>query len=477
MLRLRMGATLAGLAVGGLLQGCISPLNQLESDVQVERSIRAQWRVPDRPPQEVRASSLDVPNAPLVLTPESPLADYLRYAFEHSPDLDAAFYRWRAALERVEQVKSLPDPRLAYGFFANEVQTRTGPQQHRVSLAQTFPWFGKLDLKGDVAAEAANVEFQRFQGAILQLAWRVKQAYYELYYLRGAVDLTRENVQLLAQFEQIARAKYRVAAASHPDVIRVQVELGKLEDRLRQLEDLRRPLSAQLNAALNRPSDAPVPWPDSIDGPTDALDDDALRSSLRERNPQLEALLHEVEQHRHASALAHKAGLPDITLSVDYLVTDEALDRSIGGSGDDPVIAGVSLNLPLWADKYEAGVREAIKRRLAAASQRSEQENRLLAELERAMYDYRDARRKITLYRDTLIPRQTEALTTAIRSYETASMSFLDLLDLERVLLELQLSQRRADANAAIALAKIEMFIGGRIEQTTNDADNPEDGS
>ncbi len=477
MLRLRMGAALAGLAVGGLLQGCISPLNQLESDVQVERSIRAQWHVADLPRHDMQASSLDLPNAELILTPDSPLAEYLRYAFERSPDLDAAFFRWRAALERVPQVKSLPDPRLAYGFFATEVQTRTGPQQHRVSLAQTFPWFGKLDLKGDVAAEAANVEFQRFQATALELAWRVKQAYYELYYLRGAVDLTRENVQLLAQFEQIARARYRVAAASHPDVIRVQVELGKLEDRLRQLEDLRRPLSAQLNAALNRPGDAPVPWPDSIDTPTAALDDDALRSSLREHNPQLEALLREVEQHRHASALAHKAGLPDITLSVDYLVTDEALNRSIGGSGDDPVIAGVSLNLPVWADKYEAGVREAIKRRLAAASQRSEQENRLLAELERAMYDYRDAQRKITLYRDSLIPRQTEALTTAIRSYETASMSFLDLLDLERVLLELQLSQRRADANAAIALAKIEMFVGGRIEQPTNDAGNPEDGS
>jgi len=477
MLRLRMGAALAGSTVAGLLQGCISPLNQLESDVQVERSIRARWIVPDQPPQSVRGLSLDEPIADLVVTPDSPLEDYLRYAFEHSPDLDAAFYRWRAALERVPQVKSLPDPRLAYGFFATEVQTRVGPQQHRVSVGQTFPWFGKLDLKGDVAAEAANVEFQRFQGAILQLAWRVKQAYYELYYLRGAVDLTRENVQLLAQFEQIARAKYRVAAASHPDVIRVQVELGKLEDRLQQLEDLRRPLSARLNAALNRPADAPVPWPDSIDSPTAALDDDALRSSLRKHNPQLEALLHEVEQHRHASALAHKAGLPDVTLSIDYLVTGEAVNPSIGGSGDDPIIAGVSINLPVWADKYEAGVREAINRRLASASQRSEQENRLLAELELAMYDYRDSQRKITLYRDTLIPRQTEALTTAIRSYETASMSFLDLLDLERVLLELQLSQRRADANAAIALAKIEMFVGGRIEQSTNDVDNPEDGS
>ena len=477
MLRLCMGAALVGLVGAGLLQGCISPLDQLESDVQVERSIRAQWRVPDRPPQNASALTPDMATAALNLEPDSPLSDYLRYAFEHSPDLDAAFFRWRAALERVPQVKSLPDPRLAYGFFATEVQTRVGPQQHRVSLAQTFPWFGKLDLKGDVAAEAANVEFQRFQGAILQLAWRVKQAYYELYYLRGAVDLTRENVQLLAQFEQIARAKYRVAAASHPDVIRVQVELGKLEDRLRQLEDLRRPLSAQLNAALNRPSDAPVPWPDSINTPRAALDDDALRSSLRTHNPQLEALLHEIEQHRRASALAHKAGLPDITLSIDYLVTGEAINPSIAGSGDDPVIAGVSLNLPVWADKYEAGVREAIKRRLAAASQRSEQENRLLAELELAMYDYRDSQRKIALYRDTLIPRQTEALTTAIRSYETASMSFLDLLDLERVLLELQLSQRRADANAAIALAKIEMFVGGRIGQPTDDVDNPEDGS
>ena len=59
MLRLRMGTALTSLTVAGLLQGCISPLNQLESDVQVERSIRAHWRVPDRSPQNVLASSLD----------------------------------------------------------------------------------------------------------------------------------------------------------------------------------------------------------------------------------------------------------------------------------------------------------------------------------------------------------------------------------------------------------------------------------
>ena len=136
--------------------------------------------------------------------------------------------------------------------------------------------------------------------------------------------------------------------------------------------------------------------------------------------------------------------------------------------GDYSFITAISITLPIWNDKYEAEVRQAINRRLAAASQKSNQKNLLLAELERAMYDYRDARRKITLYNEILIPKARESLTSTLRSYETAKSSFLDLLDTERELLEFELIQRRAQSDAAIALAKIEMFIAGPVDGSAN---------
>jgi len=102
-------------------------------------------------------------------TESSVLTDYLTYAALKNPGLKAAFLRWKAALEKIPEVKSLPDPRFTYGYFIRNVETRVGPQRHKFGLAQTFPWFGKLKLKGNAAWETARAEKERYEAAKLKL--------------------------------------------------------------------------------------------------------------------------------------------------------------------------------------------------------------------------------------------------------------------------------------------------------------------
>ena len=83
-----------------------------------------------------------------VLDDTATLQDYLAYAAMNNAGLEAAFNRWRTAIERVPQVESLPDPRFTYRFYIKEVETRLGPMEQGAGLSQTFPWFGKLDLRG-----------------------------------------------------------------------------------------------------------------------------------------------------------------------------------------------------------------------------------------------------------------------------------------------------------------------------------------
>jgi outer membrane protein TolC len=54
---------------------------------------------------------------------------YLTTAANNNPELKASFNEYMAALEKVPQVKSLPDPRFAFGYFIQPVETRVGPQQ------------------------------------------------------------------------------------------------------------------------------------------------------------------------------------------------------------------------------------------------------------------------------------------------------------------------------------------------------------
>ena len=113
------------------------------------------------------------------LDEQSKLSDYLIYAAFNNPGLEAAFNRWKAAIERVPQVKSLPDPRFNYRYFVEQVETRVGAQEQAFGIAQMFPWFGKLELRGQAATDAAYAARQRYETAKLKLFFQVKDAYYE----------------------------------------------------------------------------------------------------------------------------------------------------------------------------------------------------------------------------------------------------------------------------------------------------------
>ncbi len=199
-----------------------------------------------------------------VLDDSASIEDYLAYAALNNPGLEAAFNLWKAALERVLQEETLPDPRFTYRNFIREVETRVGPQKQSLGLSQLFPWFGKLALRGNVAAEAAKAARQRYEDEKLKLFFEVKDAFYEYYYLGQAIDVVKENYELLEYLERVARARYKTASAGHPDVIRAQVELGKLEDQLKSLRDLLTPVIARLNAVLNRPTNMKIPLPKTI---------------------------------------------------------------------------------------------------------------------------------------------------------------------------------------------------------------------
>lgn len=398
------------------------------------------------------------------LNEKSTLSDYLAYAALHNPGLEAAFDRWKAALERVPQVKSLPDPRFNYAYFIRKVETRAGPQRQKFGLAQTFPWFGKLSLKGSAAMEAAKIEKEKYEAAKLKLFYRLKNAYYEYYYLARSISVTRENLKLLEDLENIARTKYSTGIGSFSDIIKAQVELGKLEDRLSTLNDLREPVVAKLNAALNRPDKAFLPWPTSIPIKRLHFSDQELLSLLKEINPELKAKDSLASKEKVGIDLAEKNYFPDLTVGVEWIDTEEALKSGTEDSGKDPVIAMFSVNLPIWHGKYRAAKREARARYVAVQKERMDRENNLIADLKMALYRFRDAERKIHLYRDVLIPKAEQSFKSNLQSFETGAGTFLDLIDTQRTLLEFQLSYERAVANRQQRLAELEAIVGTSLD-------------
>lgn len=393
------------------------------------------------------------------------LPEHLAYAALNNAGLKAAYHRWQAAMDKIPQARALPDPRLTYGYFIRSVETRVGPQQHRIGASQSFPWIGKRGLRGDVATQEAHALYQEFEAAKLKLFYGVKNAWFELAYLHRAIEITENNLNLLKDLERVAQTKVQ-GGAGLAGAAKAQVELGKLEDQKRSLLDLRQPIAAKLNAALNRPVDSPVPWPTKIDVSPRQIDETLLFEWLAESNPELRELEIQIAREQKSVDLARREYFPDVTVGVDYTQTDGAIVPGVRDDGKDPVMATISVNIPLWRKKYDAALRSAESRRAASEEMLRNRANLLRADLKMAIYQFQDAGRKIDLYRDTLTPLAEQSLEIAQQSWESGKADFLNLIDAERLQLEFQLQIERARANREQRLAEIEMLVGREVPET-----------
>lgn len=391
------------------------------------------------------------------------LRDYLRYAALNNAGLKAAFEQWKATVEQVPQAKSLPDPKFTYGYFIEEVETRVGPQRHKLGIMQVFPWFGKIEARTDAAAAAAKAARKRYEAKKLKLFFEVKEAFYEYVYLARAVEIARENVELIQHFEEVARTKYMAAAASHPDVIRTQIELAKLEDHLKSLEHLRKPIVAQLNAILNRQSSETLPRPHREELRAVQVNRRQIVEMLKAHNPELRAFDFEIEGAKNKVELAKKKGWPDIGVGVDWIQTDEARMPGVGDSGRDAVILMFTMNLPIWRENYTAARQQAQANVRKTSHQKTQTENTLIAHAERTLYDFEDSARKTKLYGDILVPKAQELLGASETAYKAGTIDFLSLINAQQKLLEYQLRHERAVTDNRQKLAELEMLAGTQL--------------
>ena len=390
---------------------------------------------------------------------------YLRYGLHHNAALRSAYEGWRADLERIPQVTSLPDPTFSFSQFIEPIETRTGPQERRYSLSQTFPWFGKLDLRGSVAGAAAEEQWYRVQTLRLQIERDIRVAYFDYAYLSQSLRITRGVLELLQQLEPVVQQRIAGADAGQQDLLRLQVEIGRIENDLASLEKVRPSLSARLAAAMNLRRTAPLPLP-ALKEPevtSVAAQTEQLLQRAEQLNPELRELAERIRKHEHQRELAGLQRWPDITLGVDYFETGSALNPGTPSNGDDPFGVRLMFNLPIWGGKYSAAEREAERGKSAATFALSDRRATLRADLEHAAFELGDAARQLVLYRETLLPRARESLEVTRSAYRAGKSSVLDLIDSERALLEFETGYWRACRDHYQNRARLEALIGGKL--------------
>lgn len=394
----------------------------------------------------------------------SDLSKYLRIAEENNHGLKAAYEKWKAAETISIQAGSLPDPVMNFSYFIQEVETRVGPQKKNVGISQRFPLGGKRKILSKKASAAARADWIKIQTMRLAVAERVRTAYYEYAYLARSIAITKELNLLLSQLVEVAEVRFQSGTGTQSAVIQIQVELAKLEDRINSLEALRPVRSALLAAELNDPGlKGLLPWP-AANKPVKLIGGmGRFEKELKLNNPEILVYDHVSETARLDIDLARKRRVPDLTVGLSAIETGKRIDAHPYDDGKDPFAVNFSFNLPVRSKAYTASENEARHRFLAAKHSRKEVQERLLADLQLTIYRFEDSSRKISLYRDSLLPKAEQALQVSQEGFINGNADFLHIIDSVRTILEFQLAYDRAIADQKIAVAHLEKLTGKTI--------------
>ncbi len=383
-----------------------------------------------------------------VLTTNSTLGDFLRFAMLNQPQVEATYEDWLASVEQITSARSLPDPQFTFQTFnAATLLSAIMP-----GLMVQFPGPGKLGAQAAVASAQSRTKYFAFETAVLQTAFNQKKAFYPLYFLEERLRINRETLALIADLEKLARAQNAVGKVTLQDVLRAQIEQDRLVTEIANLEDSRRALLAQFKAALGLRAGQPdPPVPRRFESTPLELDSNQLLATALARNPRLQAMEAEVRMAEAGLELARKAKVPDFTagLSADVQAAPVMWSPQFG------------VTLPVWRDKIAAQIAAAQAGKRAAEARLSAEQSALAVDFAAKLYSYREASRNLALVRDQLLPKARQSLEVARISYLSGQLDFFNLSDTERTLLDFQLTEVAARTERELALAELSLLIVG----------------
>lgn len=175
----------------------------------------------------------------------------------------------------------------------------------------------------------------------------------------------------------------------------------------------------------------------------------AVKLAIRD-NPELASLRAKWEAMQERQ-VKQKESMPDYRLGLEY--------RHFGRS-DDMMMFTISVDLPIWETKYEAGVREAEKMKASSEVAKTASERRSALDVQDAGFKLQTARRTLDLYRKDLIPQAEARFRASESDYQTGKVDFMDLLESQRFLLGARVMVAMAEGNLGMQAARLERAVG-----------------
>lgn len=427
-----------------------------------------------------------------VVTPDVVSLDaLLGRADSVNPSILAARQRLIAARARIGPESTLPDPMLMAGIqnlplsrdpVGSMGDSRPGDPMtmKMLGISQTIPYPGKLGLRRATAENEAQAAAAELRETRLGVERTVKSQYSELFYLDKAIEIVEQNRGVLADVIQVTEAHYAAGTGGQQDVLKARVDAARLGETASEFLEQRRAAVAELNAALDRPSDTPLARatiPERITDAAIARDPSQVRfasqnlgarvagspipplAELQElavkQSPVLRQTQAKLQAQTARVALARKGSLPDVDFSIQYGQRNYRPDM---------ISAEVSIPIPVHrGGRQSQEIVEASAELSAMEADKRAQINSVRSQVAKIVSDLERERTELALYAKAILPQGSAAATASLASYQAGKTELLTVLDNQNTLFTYQTAYYRALADFAKSLAELEQVVGGEV--------------
>lgn len=388
--------------------------------------------------------------------PTLALSHLIDRALATHPSLTALDHERRARLAMSEAAGAFPDPMLSFAYtdaplslsFTEEMMTMAEGM-----VSQTFPWFGKRELRRRGPAILAEAASRDRDARGLELAAQVTEAYAQLWLAVESRRILTKQKAALENSARLARARFATMAASKSDPLRAELELTRLVEAFLEAEESEAAARARLASLLSErpqalagePAELPeIRIPESLDALTDTVS----------QHPSLLALDVRRDERENAAKLASKESAPDITVGLMY--GHRRIDRDLVG-------VEVSLPIPIFGkSKADREAEAAMAEASAFDARRTEQRNELLASIRAAHAAALSRQRLIQRYEEALLPLARENVQVASASYRAGTVDVAMLIDAQVLQFGQELAWARSRAAYLAAVGRLEAALGER---------------
>jgi outer membrane protein, heavy metal efflux system len=417
------------------------------------------------PPSDLLQPGTIDPSPDLSTQVPKPVEHYVQLALANHPRIRAAQARVAAASQRVPQARALEDPVLVNTFWPipdAALQTADGRAVNDLRLSQELPWPGKRSTRAAVADRETRIAATQLSQTRLEIEEAVHLAYYELWFADRAMAITEENRQIGAELVTLAEARNR-AGGSQQDILRAQLQLDVIDNRLIELRQQKAVAQADLAALIQQPEMEDIEPSEKIEIADIPRRMDALIAAAEECSPRLQERLAAVSRERQEMRLATLGRYPDLMVGAGWMAmtTDDAL--SAVATGTDTVNFMVGLTLPIWRGRINASIREASAEVTAASREYDDAQNDVVRQLRRLKEQALAAQEQLRLYEERILPRTRQTLQLSSADYRGQLIGFGEVVDNFTELLMFELQAARSRATLAGTLAQIDRVVGCEI--------------